>query len=307
MGRVTGTATRAFLFMYYSYYFFRLVGVVARLLEKITMRKIFIILCVVMCSVCVKGQKLGDYMEIDGVPGFVFYLDETGEHGLVMSFYATTEKQMEKLQKKVDKSSKKTGFSIPSTILYDTKLMIEKPEKDISFKEKKKVYEKLQKTLTDDGEDNAIAILEYCKNENLSLKDYFPGHYWASQLGEGWFVPGENEIMKFAGFITGGIGKGNKLKGIGAFQKRFRELTNDISVQSQLMMITFQCLLSSSMKDSKQGFLGLVRYQSAGLSSAEWFEYIDNAVVGKAAGGLAKIKQSAENLPDTKIVAVHKF
>lgn len=270
------------------------------------MRKFFIILCVVMCSVCVKGQKLGDYMEIDGVPGFVFYLDETGEHGLVMSFYATTEKQMEKLKKSVLKSSKKMGVSIPSTV-YSTKLIIEKPEKEISFKDKKKIYEKLQKTLSDAGEDNAIAISEYCQNENLSLKDYFPGHYWASQLGEGWFVPGENEIMKFAGFITGGIGKENKLKGIGAFQKRFKELTNDFSVQSQLMMITFQCLLSSSMKDSEHGFLGLVRYQSAGFSSAEWFEYTDNAVVGKAAMGLAKIKQSAENLQYTKIVAVHKF
>ncbi len=33
-------------------------------------------------------KKLGDYIEIGGVPAFVFSLDGTGEHGLAMSIPA---------------------------------------------------------------------------------------------------------------------------------------------------------------------------------------------------------------------------
>ena len=29
-------------------------------------------------------KKLGDYIEFEGVPAFVFYLDQSGEHGLAM-------------------------------------------------------------------------------------------------------------------------------------------------------------------------------------------------------------------------------
>lgn len=39
-------------------------------------------------------RSLGDYVEIDGVPAFVFSLDETGEHGLAMSIPAFNDKEL---------------------------------------------------------------------------------------------------------------------------------------------------------------------------------------------------------------------
>ena len=123
MGRATGTAPTLFcLYIIHNFIFCFVLGV-ARLLEKITMRKIFIILCIVMCSVCVKGQKLGDYMEIDGVPGFVFYLDETGEHGLVMSMWPIMA-GWEKIQ---TKSLRKEG------------ILTEEHMKKLSFPKEKKI------------------------------------------------------------------------------------------------------------------------------------------------------------------------
>ena len=119
------------------------------------MRKIFIILCIVMCSVCVKGQKLGDYMEIDGVPGFVFYLDETGEHGLVMSMWPIMA-GWEKIQ---TKSLRKEGIL---TEEHMKKLSFPKEKKiKISNKEMKKYYSDLSKLLGDDGEENRKIIEEY--------------------------------------------------------------------------------------------------------------------------------------------------
>jgi len=50
------------------------------------------------------SQKLGDYMEIGGVQAFVFYLDETGQHGLAMSMPALSPKQLKGIDKYVKKS-----------------------------------------------------------------------------------------------------------------------------------------------------------------------------------------------------------
>lgn len=164
------------------------------------MRKFFIILCVVMCSVCVKGQKLGDYMEIDGVPGFVFYLDETGEHGLVMSMWPIMA-GWEKIQ---TKSLRKEGIL---TEEHMKKLSLPKEKKiKISNKEMKKYYSDLSKLLGDDGEENRKIIEEYCNNNNLPLS-IFKGQAFAASLGEGWFIPGDNEVTKFSIFLAGGVGE----------------------------------------------------------------------------------------------------
>ena len=56
-------------------------------------------------SMCVStfAQQLGDYIEFDGVPSFVFYLDETGQHGLAMSMPALSPKQLKGIDRYVKK------------------------------------------------------------------------------------------------------------------------------------------------------------------------------------------------------------
>ena len=51
--------------------------------------KLFLLAIIAMCFCAnVNAVELGDYMEIDGVPAIVIYVDATGEHGLVMSAIA---------------------------------------------------------------------------------------------------------------------------------------------------------------------------------------------------------------------------
>lgn len=169
------------------------------------MRKIFIILCTVMCSVCVNGQKLGDYMEIDGVPGFVFYLDETGEHGLVMSMWPI----MVGWEKTQTKSLRKEGIITEEhmkKLSFSKEEMKKMSKNKSSHKEMKKYYSELSKLLGDDGEENRKIIQEYCNNNNLPLS-IFKGQAFAASLGEGWFIPGDNEVTKFSIFLAGGVGE----------------------------------------------------------------------------------------------------
>lgn len=269
------------------------------------MRKICMFLFIVMFSVMAHAQGLGDYMEIDGVPGFVFYVDESGEHGLVMSFQALSEKNVKKAEAKAIKTAKKMGLS-ESDIKGSMAKLAMKPESK-KKKDRKDFYPDLIKYLSEDGEQNTIAVNDFCKEKGVSLNEYFPAFYWASQLGDGWFIPGEKELTQFAEFYTGGIGKEHKLT-ITGFQKRRKEISNDVRVQDEVYYLAFYGLLSSSMRDSKKGFLGLINYHKTGAFSkdAAWFEIDDAAVVGKALAGMAKIKNSAETLIKTTI-AVHKF
>lgn len=259
------------------------------------MKKLFVLLCAFMPFLTAKSQGLGDYLEIDGVPGFVFYVDETGEHGLVMSRPALTDK--------VVKVAKKSGISVET--IPDAE--ISEMPKDI-YKKRKKLYSELSKKLSDDGEDNTAVVLEFCEDKGLSVKEYFPDFYWASNLGEGWFIPGKEELYKFAEFYLGGVGKEYKIKGVMSLSKRAKELSNNAVVQGMLSGCGFHGILSSSMVNEKNGFMGLIPYEQNGvLGNFGWFEFDAQATVDKVAMGLASIKQDVETRQNIQHVAIHKF
>ena len=63
-----------------------------------------IICCLsLFCSLSIQAQKLGDYIEIDSVPAFIFYIDNTGKHGLAMSMPAVYSDMLKKIDKYVKK------------------------------------------------------------------------------------------------------------------------------------------------------------------------------------------------------------
>jgi len=65
---------------------------------------LFMFVLMLTISIGTFAQKnLGDYIEIDGVPAFVYYLDQTKEHGLAMSIPAFDEKGGKKTDKLVKK------------------------------------------------------------------------------------------------------------------------------------------------------------------------------------------------------------
>ena len=231
-----------------------------------------------LCVTLSKAQNLGDYMEIDNIPGFVFYLDETGEHGLVMSYPAVSQEQAKKIDKKIKKMASKGKIpeGIPEEkIKASERLRMAGPSKSISFKEKKKLYEDLLPLLTSDGEKNAEIIADYCKNKNILIQDYFPNQHWASQLGNGWFIPGEKEVTLFAKFYTGGVGKEHKITGLTGFLDQGKKLSNDKMVQVLLTGLASTGILSSCMKNISGGFCGLHIVRSKSLAFSSWLVFDD--------------------------------
>ena len=164
-----------------------------------------IICCLsLFCSLSIQAQKLGDYIEIDSVPAFIFYIDNTGKHGLAMSMPAVYSDMLKKIDKYVKKGlidKRQAELSKKGNVIdiknYEESGML-KP------KNKQKLFENLIPKLTEKGEENAAIIEAYCKEQNILMQEHFPWEYWASQLGQGWFIPGDyynpqNEMFRLLG------------------------------------------------------------------------------------------------------------
>ena len=68
--------------------------------------KLFLLAVIAVCFCTnVNAVELGDYMEIDGIPSIVIYVDDSGEHGLVMSATAYDSKEAKAIKKYLDKTA----------------------------------------------------------------------------------------------------------------------------------------------------------------------------------------------------------
>lgn len=241
------------------------------------MKKLILFLSINLIStIVIQAQKLGDYMEIDGIPSFVFYIDDTGKHGLVMSMPAVYTDMLKQLDKYVKKGliDKKQAELCKNGNTIDIKNYAKTGK--LKPKNKEKLFEGLISKLGEKGEENAIAIETYCKERNISMQENFPWEYWASQLGNGWFIPGDEELKLFARYYTGGIGKDHSL-GIAFLSSRGKELSDDARIQSALISIAVKGgLISSTAKYADCGFRALHQIKKTLPKLKYWFELLDN-------------------------------
>lgn len=202
--------------------------------------KLFLLAIIAVCFCTnVNAVELGDYMEIDGVPSIVIYVDATGEHGLVMSATAHIEnnkgiqrifasKQWEEYKSRCINEFGKPRPDFEAAYL-------EMPEYD--YKAYKKIRKKIMKKhlpalasmLTEKGKENAEKIADYCADNGLDMSIYFPDQVWAQALGEGWFIPGNAEIELYADFLGEGQEMGEDYaKNIFEIQKKDKKWNNGI-------------------------------------------------------------------------------
>lgn len=247
-----------------------------------------------MLTICVStfAQQLGDYMEIGGVQAFVFYLDETGQHGLAMSMPALSPKQL----KGIDKYMKKELMTETQAEFFrngNKTLDLDAYKKAGMLKKKAKetLFGDLIPLLSGDGKNNALAIASYCQEKGLSMKDNFPWEYWASQLGDGWYIPGDNELEKFAVFFCGGLNKSNSISAV-KWYNQYKHLSDDKRVQYYLGYIGMIGLMSSTAKHAESGFRTLHKISTMNKS---WYELLD-VLIGKD-----------KEMSGVKTCAVHKF
>ena len=111
-----------------------------------------------------EDARKGDVVEINGHKAIIFSLDENG-HGSAMTIKALR--------------GKKNPWC---------------PDQ--------KTCERLSMSSTDDGYANTQEIFLYCETNNVPLSS-FPAFEWCKKLGEGWYIPSEEQLKQFINFWLG--------------------------------------------------------------------------------------------------------
>ena len=200
----------------------------------------------------------------DRTAGSIFYLDDTGEHGLV--YYTGRKYQAKYIESKkeyaakLNKKTKKLGMG-DLDYSYMDKDILPQPTEEISEKDLKKIYKEIAPKLGNDGEQNMAEIVKFCEEKGISMQNYFPEHYWAKSLGEGWYIPGNKELELIAKLIIGGIGENYHVKDAFALIKRMTELScGDLFSP---FGPNEKGIKSSTMKDAKKGFYSLIAVENS--------------------------------------------
>ena len=165
-----------------------------------------------LCAISTKALaiEVGDAVIVDGYPVIVIYVDETGEHGLYMTGTALTEEQFtasdEKANKYAEKYMAKQGIEQPAdmpVLKYAMPYIQYAKKMKVSGKLKKQIESDLLPKIGGKGEENLNVVKQFCSDKSVDMATFFPLEYWATQLGEGWFIPGAEEIYYFRQMITG--------------------------------------------------------------------------------------------------------
>lgn len=195
------------------------------------MKKLFLLAATIIISVAANAWEVGDYYNLDGVPSIVVWVDDTGEHGLRMSpqadfqdnyWFPKDEKDMQKIQS-LEANGKKLN---QKQEIIKMRWQYRERYLEVSEWQKAHAIEKtktktsidirpLLKSNSEMGEKNMQAILQFCKDNNYDLQTYFPAFYWATTIGDKWFIPGAYEADLISQMKTDGLGIVQDLKTTG--------------------------------------------------------------------------------------------
>lgn len=131
--------------------------------------KVWFLLCVCCFPWAAYAQfsdvRKGDILEVNGVKGIVFSVDESGEHGSMMSLKVLR--------------GKKNAWSSKSKYVAD-----------------------LNMSSKTDGKTNTEEVYRYARANGIDLSE-FPAYEWCRSLGEGWYIPAVNQLETFVNFWLG--------------------------------------------------------------------------------------------------------
>ncbi len=204
---------------------------------------IFSLVCLLIASNTTNAQqlsrKVGDAYVKDGIPCTIIDIDESGKKGLIMTMVPKDD-----VWKKAVKSGDTKWFFV---------------SKKLKGKEKKLCYEYIKEfysqykcdtfriwtsgfshadriTTSHSGKENMKNVIDFCKDKDISMEKCFPTFAWAQSLGEGWYIPGIDELELYAKFLGyEGIGKQYALGLSDMIQKmkELREQANEMQAQIQ--------------------------------------------------------------------------
>lgn len=188
--------------------------------------KKFCILALMCCAMFAQAQRyeVGQIIPQGTWNALVVYVDESGEHGLLMSPTAMREGTLV-----LKSAAKAANMTIEELVATMPLPLMSKGEKDAKIV--KVMKEMMKQNLNGtNGQDNCKNIAEYCEANGLSMDAYFPEATWAASLGEGWFIPGTDELELYASVIAKGVGKekDKKLSGLTKFDVKRDSLNKKI-------------------------------------------------------------------------------
>ncbi len=152
----------------------------------------------------------------DGIPCVIIDIDEDGKHGLVMSLIPT-----EKAARKARKVMQKTGenekwFYLPKKVGKDIAKLQSDYAEELFHQTKGETFEirnspeagglatmayymarRDRVTTSLSGKENMQNVINFCNSNDISIETYFPIFAWAQSLGEGWYIPGINELQLY--------------------------------------------------------------------------------------------------------------
>lgn len=202
--------------------------------------KRFIFTLFILCTaLTMHAYEVGDWFieEATGMPVIVVYVDQSGEHGLLMApsgGYTQAKsipksiKSLQQYKKKNDAREQKRSranamkhdidvtpmdeYIAQSNELFDAviawlpniPLMSDSKIKEL---EEKKMLRNIASKMTGNGQHDQQVIIDYCEENGINMAYYFYAIDWCRQLGEGWFIPGNEELELVVSSFTPGIGK----------------------------------------------------------------------------------------------------
>ncbi|MBQ0049729.1 MAG: hypothetical protein KBT12_05800 [Bacteroidales bacterium] len=242
------------------------------------MKQKLILLTLLLTCIGVQAIEVGEYMEIDETPCVVIYVDETGEHGLVMSRATVS---YEFATKEAKRLCKEGGLNKADIYDYVRMNAVDRTKYNKMKKYKpayrQPLFDRLMPLLGERGEENQKAIVQFCNDNGLILQHEFPDIAWADGLGEGWFIPGDYELELYAQLYAGGMREEHAMPKA-EYYNRYRQLTDGERAGAIMRAPALRGAHSSTCKYPQCGFRLMTRVER---DVKDWMQIFDQLAAGE--------------------------
>lgn len=202
------------------------------------MKRLFLYFCFISVTIFASAWEVGDWFveETTGMPVLVIYVDQSGEHGLLMapaggyttkkslmhdikSIQRTKKRYNQVLQKrwKAEYVKHKVDFTYMDEYISQSDELFNaviawlpnmplQSDSRIPEIEERKMLRNIAPEMTGNGQHDQQLIIDYCEQNGIDMSYYFYSIDWCQKLGEGWFIPGNEELELFASSFSAGLG-----------------------------------------------------------------------------------------------------
>ena len=165
------------------------------------MKKLILIATAIIAGLNAQAQyKIGDVIDKDGIKAVVIKVNGDGSHGLML--------KLEKTVTLKEAKAARAESGLTKEELNSAKKQYKKEVLNNDSLQNLRKYHMLAVSgeTTLDGKHNFEVIEKYCAENGVDMLEIFPDFATVKSLGDGWFIPGDNELAYIHNFISRGFG-----------------------------------------------------------------------------------------------------